>query len=160
LYRWQARFRKTWHPIVKGIAALLATLLALHLLWFLIARPFFYPKFGRGEFEMLEPDYRKIKLKGYRRIHLGNKEKIKQGFLSKFYTGKIGQMLNEYDFNVEITPFRRRGNIWCRLKADPNLDVEPIRKGTLYNFDEVIIRTETKEKIMLVYKNSKNNRRA
>lgn len=159
IFRWQARFTKTLHPIIKGLIAAILTIIAFHLLWFLIMKPIFYPKFKRGEFEMLEPTYHSIKLKGYRQFHLGSKEKIKQGFISKFYTGKIGQKMREYDFNITLKPFRRRGNIWCRIKADAALDVEP-RRGTLYNFDEISINTADKEKIKLVYKNSKNNRRA
>lgn len=159
IFRWQAKFTKTLHPIIKGLIATILAIITFHLLWFLLMKPIFYPKFKRGEFEMLEPAYNTIKLKGYKKIHLGGKQKIRQGFISKFYTGKIGQAMREYDFDVTLTPFRRRGNIWCRIKAEAALDIEP-RRGTLYNFDEINIVTATKEKIKLVYKNSKNNRRA
>lgn len=159
IFRWQAKFGKTLHPVIKGLIAALLAIVTFHLLWFIILKPIFYPKFKRGEFEMLAPAYHIIKLKGYRQFHLGSKEKIKQGFISKFYTGKIGQTMREYDFNITLKPFRRRGNIWSRIKADAALDVEP-RRGTLYNFDEINIITANKEKIKLVYKNSKNNRRA
>lgn len=159
IFRWQAQFTKTLHPIIKGLIAALLALIVFHLIWFIVMKPIFYPKFKRGEFEMLAPAYNTIKLKGYRQFYLGSKEKIKQGFFSKFYTGKIGQAMREYDFNITLKPFRRRGNIWCRIKADAALDVDP-RRGTLYNYDEINISTADKEKIKLVYKNSKNNRRA
>jgi len=159
IFRWQARFTKTLHPIIKGLIVALFAFVTFHLLWFLLLKPIFYPKFKRGEFEMLEPTYNTIKLKGYKKIHFGGKQKIKQGFFSKFYTGKTGQVMRQYDFDFTLTPFRRRGNIWCRIKAEAALDIEP-RRGTLYNYDEISITTERKEKIKLVYKNSKNNRRA
>jgi len=159
IFRWQARFTKTLHPILKSLIIALFAFVAFHLVWFLLMKPIFYPKFKRGEFEMLVPSYQTIKLKGYKQFHIGGKEKIKQGFISKFYTGKIGRAMRQYDFNITLKPFRRRRNIWCRIKADAALEVEP-RRGTLYNFDEINIVTAEKEKIKLVYKNSKNNRRA
>ena len=61
---------------------------------------------------------------------------------------------------IELIPSRRRGNIWLRIKTDPMTEVSPIRKGTIYNFDELEIETPNGDKIKLVYKNSKNNRRA
>jgi len=160
IFRWQARFTKTLHPIIKGLIAALIAVIGFHILWFLIVRPLFYPRFSRGEFEILEPSYNTIKLKGHKKFHLGGKEKVRQGFLSKFYTGKIGQAMREYDFNVTLQPFRRRGNIWCRLKADADVEVDPVRRGTIHNFDELSIVTQAKDKIKLVYKNSKNNKRA
>jgi len=159
IFRWQARFTKTLHPVIKGLIAALLAIIAFHLIWFLMLKPIFYPKFKRGELEMLEPTYNTIKLKGYKQFHLGGKEKVCQGFISKFYTGKIGQAMREYDFDITLKPFRRRGNIWCRIKAEAALDADP-RRGTIYNFDEINISTANKEKIKLVYKNSKNNRRA
>ncbi len=159
IFRWQAKFSETLHPIIKGLIAALIAFISFHILWFLLAKPLFFPSFKRGEFEVLEPAYNTIKLKGYKQFHLGSKQKIRQGFLSKFYTGKIGQAMREYDFNITLKPFRRRGNIWCRIKADAEVDVDP-RRGTIYNFDELDIKTATKDNIKMVYKNSKNNKRA
>lgn len=159
IFRWQAKFTETLHPIIKGIIAALIAIVSFHILWFLLAKPLFYPSFKRGEFEVLEPSYNTIKLKGYKQFHLGGKQKVRQGFISKFYTGKIGQAMREYDFNITLKPFRRRGNIWCRIKADADVDVDP-RRGTIYNFNELDIKTAAKDKIKLVYKNSKNNKRA
>jgi len=159
IFRWQAKFRETLHPIVKGLIAALITIVSFHILWFLLAKPLFFPSFKRGEFEVLEPSYNTIKLKGYKQFHLGGKQKVRQGFISKFYTGKIGQAMREYDFNITLIPFRRRGNIWCRIKADAEVDVDP-RRGTIYNFNELDIKTASKDKIKMVYKNSKNNKRA
>lgn len=159
IFRWQARFTETLHPIIKGLIATLIAIVSFHVLWFLLAKPLFFPSFKRGEFEVLEPAYQTIKLKGYKQFHLGGKQKIRQGFFSKFYTGKIGQAMREYDYNITLKPFRRRGNIWCRIKADAEVDVDP-RRGTMYNYDELKIKTANKDNIKMVYKNSKNNKRA
>jgi len=67
--------------------------------------------------------------------------------------------MREYDYNITLIPFRRRGNIWCRIKADAEVDVDP-RRGTIYNYDELKIKTANKENLKMVYKNSKNNKRA
>jgi len=159
LYRWAAKYKRTMHPIVQGLLALLATIIAFLLIWFLIIKPLFYPRFRGGEIEFIEPDIGSFRIKGYRKFILGGKTKVKQGTISKLFTGKIGQAMKDYDFDITLTPNKKRGTIWARYKAESDLYFNEGNRGTFYNFEEHTFKTPEGKKMKFVYKNRKHNRR-
>lgn len=160
LYRWTARYRLRMHPILVGTLIALASILTGLLLWFILLKPIFYPRFKGGEFEFLQPDLGSVRIKGYRQFVIGGKNKVKQSFLSKLFTGKIGQGLKSENIEIVLNPQRKRGTIWTRYKADSALDMSSGNRGTFYNFEEYDFKdNESKNKYKFVYKNRKHKRR-
>jgi len=159
LYRWTAQYKRRMHPIVVGILIGLATILTGLLLWFILLKPIFYPRFRGGEIEFITPDLGSIRLKGARKIHIGGKTKVKQGGLSKLFTGKIRQELRGRDFDITLEPHKKRGTVWTRYKAESNLDMTPSNRGTFYNFEEYEFQEVDGEKFHFIYKNRKHKRR-
>ena len=159
IYRWTARYTKRMHPVVVGLLIFLATVLACLLLWFILFKRIFYPRFKGGEFEFLKPDLGSVRIKGYRKFIMGGEEKVKQGTLSKIFTGKIGQALRGEAFQLELNPHKKRGTIWTRYKVDSSVDFSAGNRGTFYNFEEYDFKDANGKKHAFIYKNKDHKRR-
>jgi len=159
LYRWTVQYKRKMHPVVVGILIGLAVILTGLLLWFLLLKRIFYPRFRGGEIEFITPDLGSIRLKGARKIHIGGKTKVKQGGLSKLFTGKIRQELRDRDFDITLEPHKKRGTVWTRYKAESSLDMSPNNRGTFYNFEEYKFQEVAGEQFHFIYKNRKHKRR-
>jgi|GEM_PF-1868534 len=159
LYRWTAKYKRTMHPIVQGLLALLAAILSFLLIWFLLIKPLFYPRFRGGEIEFISPALGSFRLKGYRKFQVGGKTKIKQGAISRIFTGKIGQAMKDQDIDLTLIPHKKRGTVWTRYKAGSEINMGQGNRGTFYNFEEYDFKTNKGKKMKFVYKNRKHNRR-
>ena len=139
-FEWKARLKVPFWKVIVFFTLL--ALIGLLLFWFLIAKPSMYPQFKVGEVHFLDPKLAPIKLKGKTKLIIGGQQKLKQGFLSRLFTGSATQILSNYNFNVEIVPKRRGVNTYARLKANPTINVKPRKRSNLKNYDEFEIKHE------------------
>lgn len=69
-------------------------ILAALILWFLIIKHFLYPTIGVKTIQINDPYFSKVNVKGKRRVVFTN-VKMKQGLLSRIFTGEILYKKNE-----------------------------------------------------------------
>ena len=69
-------------------------ILAAIMLWLLLVKRFVYPTIGVKTIQISDPYFSKVNVKGKRRVVFTNKN-IKQGILSRIFTGEILYKKNE-----------------------------------------------------------------
>ena len=85
------KFNQRWNPLKLALAWLIAALVAAFLLWMLLLKPFFYPRFGSIQKTFNVPGMAPliVKFKGARMVEVAATHKKKQSAWNRFWTGKI-----------------------------------------------------------------------
>ena len=96
-------YNRYWNPLKTVCFWLLVIIIAVLLLWFLIAKPQIYPKIDVTRLQITGTGvYVNKRIKGCRRVVLSNK-KCKQSLLSRLFTGKIMYVVdNAFIDNIRI----------------------------------------------------------
>lgn len=91
VYSWDFRFEKKWNPFLLGTVILLAFLIATFLLWMIVLKPIFYPRFGSIQKTFIIPGMAPlvVKFKGARMVVVAASHSKKQSGWNRFWTGKI-----------------------------------------------------------------------
>lgn len=90
----RAKYSVNWNPLKIILMWLCILILAALILWFLILKHFIYPSIGVKTIQINDPYFSKVNAKGKRRVVFTNKN-MKQGLLSRIFTGKILYKKNE-----------------------------------------------------------------
>ncbi len=130
-------------------------ILSLLLTWFIFVRPLMYPRFSGGEFNFDWPQHKKIRLKGKRLVYLGGEKIIKQGLLSRIFTGKIEQYMKDEPFLIELQPKRKGLKTQVRLKTKTGIDIRPYSRGLVKDFEEFEIKRSGKKDIKFRFQKSR-----
>ena len=91
IYKWKVRFRQKWNPLKLGLAWLLGILFTSFLLWMIIFKPIFYPRFGSIQKTFNVPGMAPliVRFKGARMVVVAASHQKKQSGWNRFWTGKI-----------------------------------------------------------------------
>ena len=91
IYKWRMKFDQKWNPLKLTLTWLLSILVVLILLWLLVFRPIFYPKFGSIQKTFNVPGMAPliIRFKGARMVVVAASHQKKQSGWNRFWTGKI-----------------------------------------------------------------------
>lgn len=137
------------NPLVKGILVILIVFLILLLFWFLIFKTIFYPTFKVNRIDLIgpEPYINSIRIKRYRQLVLTSKP-VKQGFISKLFTGKIKYSINTlWTAEVVFEPKDKRS-----IRISPNreeylVDARILKINTECTLENIKTKTKTKIKV-------------
>ena len=91
IFKWKVKFNQKWNPLKLALAWLIAILAAAFLLWMLLLKPIFYPRFGSIQKTFNVPGMAPliVKFKGARMVEVAATHKKKQSAWNRFWTGKI-----------------------------------------------------------------------
>ena len=91
IFKWKVKFNQKWNPLKLALAWLIAILAAAFLLWMLLLKPIFYPRFGSIQKTFNIPGMAPliVKFKGARMVEVAATHKKKQSAWNRFWTGKI-----------------------------------------------------------------------
>ncbi len=91
IFKWKVKFSQKWNPLKLALAWLIAILAAAFLLWMLLLKPIFYPRFGSIQKTFNVPGMAPliVKFKGARMVEVAATHKKKQSAWNRFWTGKI-----------------------------------------------------------------------
>ena len=91
VYKCRFSFKQRWNPLKLGLAWGLVILMGAFLLWMIVLRPIFYPRFGSIQKVFNVPGFAPliIKFKGARMVVLAASHPKKQSLWNRFWTGKI-----------------------------------------------------------------------
>lgn len=91
VYKWKMSFSQKWNPLKLCLAWLLAILLSAFLLWMLVLKPIFYPRFSSIQKTFNVPGMAPliVKFKGARMVVVAASHQKKQSGWNRFWTGKI-----------------------------------------------------------------------
>ena len=95
----RARYTTLPNPLMVFLGILALVLICALVLWFLIIRPMLFSTFKATRL-MLTADpslYENYRIKGARELHFTRTGRDEQGFLSRFFTGKIITKRNPFD---------------------------------------------------------------
>lgn len=90
----RAKYAVNWNPLKTILMWLGILILAALLLWLLLVKHFIYPSIGVRTIQINDPYFSKVNVKGKRRVVFTNKN-MKQGLISRIFTGKILYKKNE-----------------------------------------------------------------
>ena len=116
---WSAKNVEPWNPLKLALAIIISTLLAMFLIWMLILKPVFYPRFGsiQKTFNVPGKEPIIIKFKGARMVVLAASHPKKQSGWNSFWTGKIIYKTHSaFDSPIEFKPSRGR-RVLARITA-------------------------------------------
>lgn len=119
VYKWKLSFKQKWNPLKLGLAWLLAILISAFLLWMIILRPIFYPRFGSIQKTFNIPGMAPliIRFKGARMVVVAASHPKKQSGWNRFWTGKILYKTHPaFATPIVFKPSRRR-RILARVQA-------------------------------------------
>lgn len=91
IFKWKVKFNQKWNPLKLALAWLIAILAAAFLLWMLLLKPIFYPRFRSIQKTFNVPGMAPliVKFKGARMVEVAATHKKKQSAWNRFWTGKI-----------------------------------------------------------------------
>ena len=91
VFKWKFSFDHKWNPLKVGLAWLLAIILSAFLLWMIVLKPIFYPRFGSIQKTFNVPGMAPliIRFKGARMVVVSASPQRKQSGWNRFWTGKI-----------------------------------------------------------------------
>ena len=91
VFKWKFSFDHKWNPLKVGLAWLLAIILSAFLLWMIVLKPMFYPRFGSIQKTFNVPGMAPliIRFKGARMVVVSASPQRKQSGWNRFWTGKI-----------------------------------------------------------------------
>jgi len=91
VFKWKFSFDHKWNPLKIGLAWLLAIILSAFLLWMIVLKPMFYPRFGSIQKTFNVPGMAPliIRFKGARMVVVSASPQRKQSGWNRFWTGKI-----------------------------------------------------------------------
>lgn len=91
VFKWKFSFDHKWNPLKIGLAWLLAIILSAFLLWMIVLKPMFYPRFGSIQKTFNVPGMAPliIRFKGARLVVVSASPQRKQSGWNRFWTGKI-----------------------------------------------------------------------
>ena len=90
----RSKYVVNWNPLKTILMWLIILIIAGLILWFLVIKHFMYPSIGVRTIQISDPYFSKVKVKGKRRVVFTNK-KMKQGILSRIFTGEILYKTND-----------------------------------------------------------------
>ena len=90
----RSKYFVVWNPLKTILMWIGILILAALILWFLIIKHFLYPTIGVKTIQINDPYFSKVNVKGKRRVVFTN-VKMKQGLLSRIFTGEILYKKNE-----------------------------------------------------------------
>lgn len=90
----RSKYAVNWNPLKTILMWLIIVILAGLILWFLVIKHFMYPSIGVRTIQINDPYFSRVNVKGKRRVVFTNK-KMKQGILSRIFTGEILYKKNE-----------------------------------------------------------------
>lgn len=90
-FKWKFKFNVKWHPVQKALVCGSALFLIIVLLWMLVLRPIFYPRFGslRKTFNIPGAAPLIVNFKGARMVVVSATHQKRQSMLNRLLTGKI-----------------------------------------------------------------------
>ena len=90
-FKWKLKFESKWHPLQTSLAWVFGLFLTGVLLWMIVFRPMFYPRFGSIEKTFNIPGAAPliVKFKGARMVVVSATPQKKQSQWNRFWTGKI-----------------------------------------------------------------------
>lgn len=145
----EAEKHKIMNPLAEGTILTGIVLLAALLVWLLVLKAIFFPKFRVGSLQLLDSvPYNSLKrLRKYRLLILTNKPQ-KQGFFSKAFTGKILYEVNSlWTSNVNIEP-KDKNSVRLRCPKDFMADARVLKKNEQYTIQNMTTGTKTTIKIL------------
>ena len=88
---WRIKYDCKWNPLKLGLAWLVILLAAAFLLWMIVLKPIFYPRFGSIQKTFNVPGMAPliVKFKGARMVVVAASHPKKQSGWNRFWTGKI-----------------------------------------------------------------------
>ena len=91
VFKWKFSFDHKWNPLKVGLAWMLAIILSAFLLWMIVLKPIFYPRFGSIQKTFNVPGMAPliIRFKGARMVVVSASPQRKQSGWNRFWTGKI-----------------------------------------------------------------------
>lgn len=91
VFKWKFSFDHKWNPLKVGLAWLLAILLSACLLWMIVLKPMFYPRFGSIQKTFNVPGMAPliIRFKRARMVVVSASPQKKQSGWNRFWTGRI-----------------------------------------------------------------------
>lgn len=90
----RSKYSVVWNPLKTILMWIGILILAALILWFLIIKHFLYPTIGVKTIQINDPYFSKVNVKGKRRVVFTN-VRMKQGLLSRIFTGEILYKKNE-----------------------------------------------------------------
>ena len=90
----RSKYSVNWNPLKTILMWLFFFIITGLLLWFLAIKHFMYPSIGVKTIQINDPYFSKVNVKGKRRVVFTNK-KMKQGLISRLFTGEILYKKNE-----------------------------------------------------------------
>ena len=91
IFKWKVRFSQKWNPLKLALTWLIILLVSAFLLWMIILKPFFYPRFGSIQKTFNIPGMAPliVRFKGARMVVIAASHQKKQSGWNRFWTGKI-----------------------------------------------------------------------
>lgn len=109
--QWTIRNNKKTNPLKVAVLSIAAFIIALVLLWFIIFRKIFYPKFGSIQKTFIIPNATPliVKFKGARQVVISAKHNKRQSLWNRFWTGKIIYKTHPaFNTPISFKPMRER----------------------------------------------------
>jgi hypothetical protein len=130
----EGEYATSWSWLEKIVWAILILVVLFLILWYALIRKLKYPTFSKGVINIQSPYFAAIRVKGARKVVLGNKAK-KQGLFDKVWRGRVIYHANAvWPCDVEITPTGKNMRFRCpsgQLISDPS---PLLRRGEVYKF--------------------------
>lgn len=110
-FQWTLNYDKRMNPLAKVLMWIGIAILAMLVIWFIIFRPIFYPRFGSIQKTFIAPGMAPliVRFKGARMVVVAASHPKKQSGWNRFWTGKILYKTHPaFDSPVVFKPSRGR----------------------------------------------------
>lgn len=110
-FQWTLNYDKRMNPLAKVLMWIGIAILAMLVIWFIIFRPIFYPRFGSIQKTFIAPGMAPliVRFKGARMVVVAASHPKKQSGWNRFWTGKIlYKTYPAFDAPVVFKPSRGR----------------------------------------------------
>jgi hypothetical protein len=147
LFKWEANHRLIMNPLKKWMMWVGFFMLGALLTWFMVLRNKIYPKFKRGNIQILSPYFKGVTITKNTRLIVFTNSNKKQKSLNIIFTGKIIYHVNPiYEKDIFLRPGKRNK---IKIKLPFGARINPM-VNSLEKFNKYIIQIE-KEKIEIQY---------
>ena len=119
VFKWKVHFAHKWNPFKLGLVWLIGILVTAFIIWMLLLKPLFYPKFGSLQKTFIIPGMAPlvVRFKGSRMVVVAASHQKKQSAWNRFWTGKILYVTHPAFVSPIIFKPRRGRRILARVQA-------------------------------------------
>jgi len=130
LFKWELEHEHVKNPLLLTLLILTGIVIFFLLLWFLWLRNSIYPKFSKGQVQILEPYFSGIRLNENIREVIFTDTMKKQSTINKIFTGNIHYDVNNiYSKSIHLFP-KKHNKIKIKLPLGASI------KPTIYNLEK------------------------